>query len=56
MGFVDYVAAGLAVIGGLVVFLKAVQVAIPGDKDDKFIGPVIGFCEKILGWLGKPKS
>ena len=52
----DYITTVLAAVGGLVVFLKALSVIIPGDKDDKILGPVISVLEKTSGVFAvKPK-
>jgi hypothetical protein len=49
----------LAILGGLPIVLKAVAALIPGDKDDKFLGPVISVLEKgqsLLAPKVTPKS
>jgi hypothetical protein len=57
MDITPYIVQGLALLGGLQVVLKALIVIIPGDKDDKILGPVIAFLEKAGGFLSvKPKQ
>ena len=36
----------LAILGALPILLKAIAALIPGDKDDKILGPVISILEK----------
>jgi hypothetical protein len=36
----------LAILGGLPIVLKAIAALIPGDKDDKILGPVVSILEK----------
>ena len=57
MDISEIIVAVLAFIGGLQVTLKALTKVIPGDKDDKILGPVIKFLESVGGLLSvKPKN
>lgn len=41
----------LALLGGLPVVLKAIAALIPGDRDDKILGPVIATLDSARNLL-----